>query len=267
MTIAALRYTFSDYTIPHLPPLKTWKEYSYHIQESSMRSAVNAETKINGFLTGGTLSNQVWVDLKGVYGLSDSRLSINTLGHNFISYCATAPTNFAKEAWLYRAQKNSIDTEIRFKFNRRLRNLHTLLSFIPHSLVHRVFDNSLESNKMLAFSEHLIQYPLALKKFFELPWADIVSLTNRTDTQFEQLITVLTPTERNLDPFLRRVKTFNREPERRLVFVASMLIAPTLDRIDHLGSSPLILHYPYNRFFIDQDLIRYLNHIGPYMVH
>lgn len=267
MSIAALRHTFSGYSLPSLPALKPWKEYSFHIQESSMRSAVNAERKINDFLAGGTLSNQVWVDLKGVYGLSDSRLSINTLGHDFISYCSTAPTNFAKEAWLYRAHKNSSEIEIRFRFNKRLRNLHTLISYIPERLTPRVFNNSVESNKLLAFAEHLIQYPLALEKLFELPWTDIVSLTNRTDPQIESLIGSLTTAEHNLIPLLKRIKTFNREPERRLVFITSMLIAPTLERIDLLGSSPLIMHYPYNRFFNDQDLVRYLNQTGSFIVH
>ncbi|WP_088311968.1 hypothetical protein [Bacillus cereus] len=267
MPIAALRHTFSAYSLPSLPTLKPWKEYSFHIQESSMRSAVNAERKINDFISGGTLSNQVWIDLKGVYGLSDSKLSINALGHDFISYCSTAPTNFAKEAWLYRAHKNSSDIEIRLRFNKRLRNLHTLLSYIPERLAHRVFNNSLESNKVLAFSEHLIQYPLALEKLFELPWTDIVSLTNRTDPQFGDLMRSLTTAEHNLIPLLKRIRTFNREPERRLIFIASMLIAPTLERIELLGSSPLILNYPYSRFFTKQDLVRYLNQTGSFIVH
>ncbi|CAN7532829.1 hypothetical protein [Rossellomorea sp. LjRoot5] len=267
MSVAALRYTFSSYSIPSLPSLKPWKEYSFHIQESSMRSAINAERKINNFLSGGTLPKQVWVDLKGVYGLSDSRLSINTLGHDFIIYCSTASTSFAKEAWLYRAHKNSINADLRYKFNNRLKNLYTLLSYIPDNLAERVFNNSTEGNKVLAFSEHLIQYPFALDKLFELPWSDIVNLTNRTDTQIEELISLLTPSEHNLVPLLKRIKTFNREPERRLVFVASMLIAPTIERIEFTGSSPLILNYPFSRFFTEQDLIRYLNQTGAYMVH
>jgi hypothetical protein len=270
MPIRNLRRIFSDYyigTAINLPPLMQWKDYSFHFHESSLRGAENAERKIRDIMAGHTVSGQVWTDLRGKYGLSDSRGTLNDLASDFIAYCITAPSTFAKECWLYRAQKNSNRLDVRLLLHKKMRNLQFLMSFVPNRYTGQIFDNSVQSNKVLSFAEHLTQYPLALKRFFELPnWNDLVLLADRTDNGFDNLISRLSPSESDISQFLRRVKTFNRDNERRVYFVKAMLITPTLDRIDVEGKSPVIIHKPFDRFFSEQDVMTILNQIDSYSI-
>ncbi|WP_066066166.1 hypothetical protein [Neobacillus soli] len=269
LPLAELRYIFSDYDLATLR-LPQLHEYRFHLTETSMRDTKAAAGKVRTALAGLPLSRgQNWVDLRGVYGLSDDGNTINTIGRDFIHYIDTHhPSDFAKEFWLYRAlSQASNPITINAHFN-RVKNLHILLNSIPHAKGKTIFNNSPTSNKILSLSEHLIPFPKALKKFFSLPNEKIEEFALLTDNEIDTLIASLGPTEQGLDPVLRRIKGYkSRSIERRIYFPASMMILPTVMRVELTGIGPLRIYYPYSYFFTYDQFINYLNQVGIYNVH
>lgn len=269
LPIAELRYIFSDYDLNELN-LPRLAQYRFHLTETSMRDINAAERTVRNALTGFTHSKpQNWVDLKGVYGLSDDGTTINKIGRDFIHYIDTHhPTDFAKEFWLYRAlSQASNPLTIRAHFN-RVNNLHILLNSIPYSIGKTIFNNTSLSNKILSLSEHLIPFPKALRRFFSLPFNKIEEFGLLTESEINSLISSLSPAEQGLNPVLRRIKGYKtRGIERRIYFPASMMILPTVLRVDSIGLGPLRIYYPYSYFFTYDQFINYLNQVGIYNLY
>ncbi|MCM3631141.1 hypothetical protein M3194_27900 [Paenibacillus glycanilyticus] len=263
MPITELRYIFSDYNLAdlHVPP---WKQYSIHIHESSLRTVDLVEQKMIHLLGGGTYTrNQVWVDLQGVYGFADGVGSINALGHDFLAFAATAPNSFSKELWIYREHSRATSDTLKSTFVRRNNNLHIFLKHISGQYSRKLFDGSYESDKALAFAEHLIPFPKSITRLFHLSWAQIVSLTNRSDTNIDSLISRLHPTHDNLlISLLTRIKTYNREESRRRIAITSIMLIPIIERINARGYSPSNVVYPFNKFFNVQEVNIQLQSLG-----
>ncbi|MEY2354372.1 hypothetical protein [Lysinibacillus capsici] len=268
MPLAELRYIFSDYDLTTLS-LPALSEYRFHLTETSMRDIRAAERKVRDVLAGTTISKQSWTDLRGIYGLSDTRGSINTIARDFIDYIDTHhPTEFAKEFWLYQKLSQSSNPTTVQSHIKRVKNLHVLLNNIPHTLGKTIFNNTTSSNKILSLSELLIPFPKALKRFFSLPFNKIEEFGLLTDNEIDALISSLDPTESGLIPVLSRIKSYkSRSVERRIYFPASMMILPTVQRIESTGLGPIRIYYPYSYFFTYDQFIDYLNQVGTFTIH
>lgn len=270
LPIAELRYIFSDYDLSKLN-LPKLSQYKFHLTATSMRDINAAERTVRIAITGSPLSRkQNWVDLKGVYGLSDNGTTINKIGRDFIHYIDThRPTDFAKEFWLYRAlSQASNPLTIQDHFN-RVNNLHILLNNIPYSIGKTIFNNTPLSNKILSISEHLIPFPKALRRFFSLPFNKIEEFGLLTESEINRLISSLSPAEQGLAPVLRRIGAYKTRGgiERRIYFPASMMILPTVLRVDSTGLGPLRIYYPYSYYFTYDQFINYLNQVGIYNLY
>lgn len=263
--IDTIRWLFNDYEDNQII-VPMWSEYSFHINESSLRNVVQAEQKLRIVLAGGTIDTQAWRDLRSVYGLATEHNTISTLGNDFITFCNTATSDFAKEFWLYRQLYHSQIDSLRNQQIRRINNIYRLLYSVPNSLFNVILNGSNTSDRILSFAEHLISFPLALEKFFELPWNDLVELVTFNDNQFRATEANFLPTEVNLKKLMVRINTYNRTHYRRRISIISAMLIPIMDRIILNGSSPFRVYAPFVRFFSRPQIEGFLTDLN-YQVH
>lgn len=263
--IDSIRFIFQDYEDEQII-LPKRLDYAFHISESSLRDINQAEQKLQIILSGGNPSTQILRDLRSVYGLVDTDNQLSDLGNEFISFCDTQPNDLAKEFFVYRGLYNSAIEELQNQQINRIKNICIMLTNVPAYLKKEILNDNHVNNKILAFTENIICLPLALKRFFQLDYNDLIELSNCNDNQLRNIQSQLLNNEKYLNKFVSRVITYNRGHGRRRIAIISAMLIPVCEKIDVNGSAPFRVTAPYTDFFSRQQIKDLLSDLN-YQVH
>lgn len=268
MPLTILRHIFQDYDT-HRIQIPEWKEYAFHLSESSLRTVLQAEQKLLQITAGHADDSRTWRqafrDLRVIYGvINENEDSINTLGREFLSYCQTNPSEFAKEFWLYHAHSKTTGN-LKLRHNQRVRDFNKILQSTKKSR-YNLFDSSDNSARILCFTEHLTPFPKALDRFLELPRDKALLVSKHTDSSFIDLMNQINPSDK-LRNFISRVKTFDRMRHRRRYFIIYLMLIPIISEIEILGRSTLRIHSPFHKYFSFDEIVEQLKSLGysPYI--